>query len=65
MSLARRHQDGLEMADDRLLLLDHYRQHYAKIARQTPESIDFRTPTSVIGVRGTEFVIEAGNHSED
>ena len=25
-----------EMADDRLLLLDHYRQHYAKIARQTP-----------------------------
>ena len=36
-----------------------------KIARQTPESIDFRTPTSVIGVRGTEFVIEAGSHSED
>ena len=36
-----------------------------KIARQTPESIDFRTPTSVIGVRGTEFVIEAGSGNED
>lgn len=29
-----------EMADDRLLLLDHYRQHYAKIARQTPFDLD-------------------------
>lgn len=29
-----------------------------KIAKQTPESVDFRTPTSVLGVRGTEFVIE-------
>lgn len=36
-----------------------------KIARQTPESVDFRTPTSVIGVRGTEFVIEAGGDNED
>lgn len=36
-----------------------------KIARQTPESIDFRTATSVIGVRGTEFVIEAGSGDED
>jgi len=36
-----------------------------KIARQTPESIDFRTATSVIGVRGTEFVIEAGSGHED
>jgi hypothetical protein len=36
-----------------------------KIARQTPESIDFRTPTSVIGVRGTEFAIEAGSGDED
>ena len=36
-----------------------------KIARQTPESVDFRTPTSVIGVRGTEFVIEAGSGNED
>ncbi len=36
-----------------------------KIARQTPESIDFRTATSVIGVRGTEFVVEAGSGNED
>jgi hypothetical protein len=36
-----------------------------KIVRQTPESVDFRTPTSVIGVRGTEFVIEAGSGDED
>lgn len=32
-----------------------------KIAKQTPESVDFRTPTSVLGVRGTEFVIEVGD----
>jgi hypothetical protein len=36
-----------------------------RIAKQTPESIDFRTPTSVIGVRGTEFAIEAGSGNED
>lgn len=36
-----------------------------KIARETPESVDFRTPTSVIGVRGTEFVIEAESANED
>lgn len=36
-----------------------------KIAKETPESIDFRTPTSVIGVRGTEFVVEAGSGNED
>ncbi len=35
------------------------------IARQTPESIDFRTATSVIGVRGTEFGFEAGSGNED
>lgn len=29
-----------------------------KIAKEKPESVDFRTPTSVIGVRGTDFVIE-------
>ena len=29
-----------------------------KIAKRTPESVDFHTPTSVLGVRGTEFVIE-------
>lgn len=29
-----------------------------KIAKRTPESVDFHTPTSVLGVRGTEFAIE-------
>src|SRR5574343_838575 len=29
-----------------------------KIAKRTPESVDFHTPTAVLGVRGTEFVIE-------
>jgi len=36
-----------------------------KIAKQAPESVDFRTPTSVLGVRGTEFVIEVGDGNED
>lgn len=36
-----------------------------KIAKKTPESIDFHTPTSVLGVRGTEFVIEVGEGSDD
>jgi hypothetical protein len=36
-----------------------------KIAKQTPESVDFRTPTSVLGVRGTEFVIEVEGGHED
>ena len=36
-----------------------------KIAKRTPESVDFHTPTSVLGVRGTEFVIEVGDGRED
>ena len=36
-----------------------------KIAKKTPESVDFHTPTSVLGVRGTEFVIEVGDGRED
>lgn len=36
-----------------------------KIARQTPQSVDFHTPTSVLGVRGTEFVIEVEGGSND
>lgn len=36
-----------------------------KIAKRTPESVDFHTPTSVLGVRGTEFVVEvAGGEDE-
>jgi len=36
-----------------------------KIAKATPESIDFHTPTSVLGVRGTEFVVEVGDGSDE
>ncbi len=36
-----------------------------KIAKRTPESVDFHTPTSVLGVRGTEFVIEVGEGRDD
>lgn len=36
-----------------------------RIARKTPESVDFRTPTSVLGVRGTEFVIEVMDSNDE
>lgn len=36
-----------------------------KIAKATPESVDFHTPTSVLGVRGTEFVVEVGTDSDE
>jgi hypothetical protein len=36
-----------------------------KIAKQTPESVDFHTPTSVLGVRGTEFVIDVIGQQDD
>lgn len=35
-----------------------------KIAKQTPASVEFHTPTSVLGVRGTEFVIEVEGSDE-
>ncbi|MBS1198782.1 MAG: hypothetical protein H6R18_2567 [Proteobacteria bacterium] len=31
-----------------------------KIAKASPQAVQFRTPTAILGVRGTEFVIEAG-----
>lgn len=31
-----------------------------KIAKATPESVQFRTPSAILGVRGTEFLIDAG-----
>ena len=31
-----------------------------KIAQQSPESVRFRTPNAILGVRGTSFVIDAG-----
>ena len=36
-----------------------------RIAKQTPETVEFHTPTSVLGVRGTEFVIEVEGGRED
>ena len=30
-----------------------------KIAKQSPRAVQFRTPATILGVRGTEFVIEA------
>lgn len=32
-----------------------------KIARQSPESVRFRTSNTILGVRGTTFVIDAGS----
>ena len=31
-----------------------------KIAKQSPDAVQFRTPNAILGVRGTEFVIDAG-----
>jgi len=36
-----------------------------KIAKRSPESVDFHTPTSTLGVRGTEFVIDVGAGSDE
>ena len=32
-----------------------------RIARQSPESMTVRTPAAILGVRGTEFVVSAGD----
>lgn len=32
-----------------------------KIAKQSPQAVRFRTPNSILGVRGTTFVIDAGD----
>lgn len=36
-----------------------------KISKRTPESVDFRTPTSILGVRGTEFAIEVAGGDDE
>ncbi len=36
-----------------------------RIAKRTPESVDFHTPTSILGVRGTEFVIEVEGSGDE
>jgi hypothetical protein len=35
-----------------------------KIAKASPDAVTFRTPTTTLGVRGTEFVIEAADRGE-
>jgi hypothetical protein len=35
-----------------------------KIAKQSPDAVQFRTPNAILGVRGTEFVIDAGPGEE-
>jgi len=35
-----------------------------KIAKQSPESVRFRTSNTILGVRGTSFVIDAGSGEE-
>lgn len=36
-----------------------------KLAKQAPESVEFRTPAAILGVRGTEFAIEVARGSEE
>lgn len=36
-----------------------------KLAKQNPDSVRFTTPTTVLGVRGTEFVVEVARGGED
>ena len=35
-----------------------------KIAKASPDGVQFRTPTVTLGVRGTEFIIDAGNGAD-
>ena len=35
-----------------------------KIAKASPESVSFKTPSVSLGVRGTEFIVEVGQGDE-
>ncbi|WP_026686175.1 FecR family protein [Azovibrio restrictus] len=35
-----------------------------KLAKSAPENVEFRTPDSILGVRGTEFALEVAGHGE-
>ena len=35
-----------------------------KLAQANPDSVHYRTPTTTLGVRGTEFIIEVGGNGE-
>jgi len=32
-----------------------------KLSKSSPDAVTYRTPTTILGVRGTEFVLEAGS----
>jgi hypothetical protein len=36
-----------------------------KIAKNSPSAVQFRTPAAILGVRGTEFVIDASSAKEE
>jgi hypothetical protein len=36
-----------------------------KLAKNSPGAVKFRTPAAILGVRGTEFVVDAGSGEED
>lgn len=36
-----------------------------KLAKNSPSAVKFHTPAAILGVRGTEFVIDAGSGKED
>jgi hypothetical protein len=36
-----------------------------KLAKNSPNSVQFHTPAAILGVRGTEFVIDAGSGKEE
>lgn len=33
-----------------------------KLSKSSPSAVTYRTPTAILGVRGTEFVVEAGEN---
>jgi hypothetical protein len=36
-----------------------------KLAKNSPNTVQFRTPAAILGVRGTEFVVDAGSGKEE
>lgn len=36
-----------------------------KLAKNNPESVEFHTPSSILGVRGTEFALEVNAHETE
>ena len=36
-----------------------------KIAKKSPDSVQFRTAAAILGTRGTEFVVDAGSGKEE